>query len=196
MRTMLSRRSWYIKRLGEENMSHSESMLARKDAEDCARWVLSEIATRASSKHQKAPFVAIHMARQTVSKCLRGSDLSERLYVSVEVLKRAGFTRKEALVIVTEKAQKFLGKSKRGRPRLDATKPDFMSTMASVQSMVNAFARRKQYTEGAVDRWVGQFVWGRTVGVIRGAEFDPESGRKMHEAQLEATRQLRRLRGF
>jgi len=46
-------------------MATSKIVLFRGDAEDFARLTLSEIATRAPSKHQKAPLVSAHMARQT-----------------------------------------------------------------------------------------------------------------------------------
>lgn len=169
--------------------------LSRADARDCARWILSEVGKRVASKHQKAPFVAEHMARQTVPKYLRGSDLSERLGTSFEVLKRSGYGHKEALVVVADRAKSFLGKSKRGRPKRGDAKRDFISTMESVRSVVNAFARRTRGTEGAVRFWVGQFFWCREIGVIRGSEFDGDAGRRMYEARLEALHQLG-LRGF
>jgi hypothetical protein len=177
-------------------MPESQTNLSRVDAEDCALWILSEVGTRIASKHQKGPLVATHMARQTVPKYLRGSDLSERLHASFKVLVRAGYTQKEALLIVVEKAKKYLGKSRRGRPRLAETKRDFIATMESVRGMMNAFARRTRDPESVVRWWVAQFLWGREIGVIRGSEFDPEFGRKIHEAQLESMRALRRLRGF
>jgi len=191
-----SAKCWYIKPRWDENMSESETTLSRVDANDCALWILSEVGTRVASKHQKAPLVATHMARQTVPTYLRGSDLSERLYASFQVLIRAGYPQKEALLIVVERAEKYLGKSRRGRPKLAETKRDIVSTMESVRSMVNAFARRTRDPESVVRWWVAQFLWGREIGVIRGSEFDPESGRKIHEARLETMRTLRRLRGF
>jgi hypothetical protein len=97
--------------------------------------------------------------------------------------------------MVAERAKEFLGKSKRGRPRRGDAERDFDSTMASVRSMVNAFARRRRDTEGALRFWVGQFLWCREIGVIRGSEFDPDAGRRMYEARLGALRQLG-LRGF
>src|SRR5580700_5972977 len=98
-------------------MLQLETTLSRADARDCAHWILSAVGTRVAAKHQKTPFLAKHMARQTVPKYLRGSDLSERLGASFEVLKRSGYAHKEALVVVAEGARAFLGKSKRGRPR-------------------------------------------------------------------------------
>ena len=176
-------------------MLQLETKLSHADARDCAQWILSEVGTRVASKHQKAPFVAKHMARQTVPKYLRGSDLSERLHTSFEVLKRSGYALKEALAMVAENAKEFLGKSKRGRPRLGDTERDIISTRESVRSMVNAFARRTQDTEAVVRFWVGQFLWGREIGAIRGSEFDPDFGRRMYEARLGALRQLG-LRGL
>lgn len=166
--------------------------LSPEDAKDFARWTLSEVATRAPSKHQKAPFVSKHLARQTDPKYLRGSDLSERLFVSVEALRHAGYSPKEALVTVAELAQKFLGSSKHGRPRLGAIEPDFWSVVESVRSMVNAFARRRRFTDTVVDWQVGQFLWARQLGAIVGSEFVPDFGRKMHRARMEAMRELRK----
>jgi hypothetical protein len=160
-------------------MNQLETVLSQEDAADCVQWILSEVGTRVSSKHQKAPFVSTHMARQTAPKFLRGSDLSERLYASFQVLRQAGYAHQEALIMVADKAKGFLGKSKRGRPRRGDAERDFLSTMASVRSMVNAFARRARDTEGAVRFWVGQFLWGREIGVIRGSEFDRDAGRRM-----------------
>jgi len=156
-------------------------------------WVLSEVATRSPSKHQKAPLVAKHISRQILPKYLRGSDLSERLYASAETLRRAGFAQKEALLIVAQSAQRYLGKSKRGRPSAKTAKRDFMSTVQSVRSMVNAFAKRRQHTERAVKWWVGRFVSGRREGAIRGSEYDPDFGRRTHQAWLQWKHRLRRL---
>jgi hypothetical protein len=167
----------------------------RECAADCASFILREVGERVASKHQKAPFVDEHMARWTVPKYLRGSDLSERVGTSFEVLKRSGFAHKEALVVVANRAKKFLGKSNRGRPKRGDAKRDFISTMESVRSMVNAFARRTRDTQGAVSFWVGQFLWCREIGVIRGSKFDRDAGRRMYEARLGALRQLG-LRGF
>jgi hypothetical protein len=176
-------------------MLQLETTLSRADAWDCARWILSAVGTRVASKHQKTPLLAKHMARWTVPKYLRGSDLSERLGTSFEVLKRSGYPRKEALLMVADRATEFLGKSKRGRPRRGDEKRDFISTMESVRSMVNAFAGRMPDTEGVVRFWVGQFLWCREIGVIRGSEFDDNAGRRMYESRLGALRQLG-LRGF
>jgi hypothetical protein len=162
---------------------------------DCAHWILSAVGIRVASKHQKTPLLAKHMARQTVPKYLRGSDRSERLYASFQVLLGAGYAHKEALVVVAERAKQFLGKSKRGRPKCGDAKRDLISTMASVRSMVNAFARRARDSEGAVRFWVGQFLWCREIGVIRGSKFDRDAGPRIYEARLEALRQLG-LRGF
>jgi hypothetical protein len=162
---------------------------------DCARWILSEVGTRAASKHQKFPLLTDHMARQTVPKYLRGSDHSERLYASFQVLLRTGYAYKEALIVVAEGAKEFLGKSRRGRPRHGDAERDFFSTIESVRSMVNAFTRRKPDSEDAVGFWVGQFLWSREIGVIRGSEFDGDAGRRMYEARLGALHQLG-LRGF
>jgi len=159
-------------------MAPSKIVLSQRDAEDFARLTLSEIATRTPSKHQKAPFVSAHMARQTDPKYLRGSDLSERLCVSCEALMRAGYVQKEALAFVTEIAKKFQGRSRRGRPRSGTTKRDFMATMQSVRSMVNAFARRNQHLDDIVDRWIGKFLWERAIGAIQGSKYDPDFGRK------------------
>jgi hypothetical protein len=194
-KTGIVKKCWYIRPERGHNMLQLETTLSRADAMDCARWILSEVGTRVASKHQKFPLLAEHMARQTVPKYLRGSDLSERLSTSFEVLKRSGYAHKEALVVVAEGARAFLGKSKRGRPRRGDAKRDFTSTMESVRSMVNAFARRTRDTEGAVRFWVSQFLWCREIGVIRGAEFDDNAGRRMYESRLGALRQLG-LRGF
>jgi hypothetical protein len=176
-------------------MIRLETTLSRADAWDCAHWILSAVGARVASKHQKTPLLAKHMARWTVPKYLRGSDLSERLGTSFEVLKRSGYAHREALLMVADRATEFLGKSKRGRPRRGDAKRDFVSTMESVRSMVNAFARRTPDTEGAVRFWVGQFLWCREIGAIRGSEFDPDAGRRMYVARLGALRQFG-LRGF
>lgn len=177
-------------------MSVSKITLSRADAEDFARCTLSEVATRAPSKHQEAPFVAPHMARHTGPKYLRGSDLSERLFVSSEVLRAAGLTQNEALMTITPLAEKFLGKTKRGRPRAGSTKPDFFSAAESVRSMVNAFAKRKRYPVDIVDRWVGKFMWEREIGVICGSEFDPRASQRIYQTRLQFLRNLRRLGAF
>lgn len=168
-------------------------VFSREDAEDCARWILSEVATRTASKHQKAPLVAVHISRQPLPKYLRGSDLSERLYASTKILKRAGYTEKEALPIVAERAQKYLGTSNRGRRSSRELKRDLMSTLQTVRSMVNAFAKRKQHAVSAVNWWVDKFEQERTIGASHGSEYDPQFGQRMHEAWLERKEQLRRL---
>ncbi len=171
------------------------SEFSQEDAADCARWILSDVADRVASKHQKAPLFGESMARWAVPKYLRGSDLSERLYASFQVLKRAGYGHRDALLMVTDSAKKFLRKSRRGRPRLKETGDDYISTIQSVRSRVNAFARRKLYAERASRFWVGQFLWSREIGVIKGSEFDPDSCQRMFEDRLAALRQMR-LCGF
>ena len=190
-----STKRWYIKPQCAENMLQLETTNNREGAADCADFILRGVGKRVASKHQKAPFVTKYMARWTAPKYLRGSDLSERLGTSFEVLKRSGYNHKEALVFVAERAKEFLGKSKRGRPRHGKAERDFISTMESVRSMVNAFARRTRESEDAVRFWVGQFLWCREIGVIRGSEFDRDAGRRMYEARLGALRRLG-LRGF
>jgi len=194
-KTGMVKKCWYIKPQWAENMRQLKTTYTREMAADCATFILREVGKRVASKHQKAPFVAEYMARWTVPKYLRGSDLSERLGTSFEVLKRSGYARKEALVLVAERAKVFLGKSKRGRPRRGDAERDFISTMESVRSMVNSFTRRTRDTEGAMRFWVGQFLWCQEIGVIRGSEFDGDAGRRMYEARLGALRQLG-LRGF
>jgi len=170
-----------------------ETALPRLEAAECAKWILSEVTERVSSKHQKAPFEGKYLARWTVPKHLRGSDRSERLYASFQVLIRAGYRRKEALVIVVENTKK-LPKSRRGRPRLGDTKQDFFSTVESVRSEVNAFARRKLCAERAVRFWVSQFLWGRENGLIKGAAFDLNAGQRMFEERSNALRACNKTR--
>ena len=93
-------------------MLQLETTNNREGAADCADFILRGVGKRVASKHQKAPFVTKYMARWTAPKYLRGSDLSERLGTSFEVLKRSGYNHKEALVFVAERAKEFLGKIK------------------------------------------------------------------------------------
>jgi hypothetical protein len=176
-------------------MHQDETALAREDVKACVKWILSEIGARVPSNHQMAPFVAAHMARWTVPEYLRGSDRSERLFASFQILERAGYTHKEAVLTVAEHAPKVLRKPRRGSPNRGNTGGDFFREAESVRRMVNAFKKRTRDTESAVRFWIGQFLWGREIGVIKGSEFDADAGQRMFEDRLDALRQMR-LRGF
>jgi hypothetical protein len=93
-------------------MLQLETANPREGDAACADFILREVGKRVASKHQKAPFVTKHMPRWTVPKCLRGSDLSERLGTSFEVLKRSGYANKEALIVVAEKGKGVSGEIK------------------------------------------------------------------------------------
>lgn len=94
-----------------------------------------------ASKHQEAPLLAEHISRKILPKYLRGSDLSERVYASAQVLERAGYTQKEAIPIIADRVQTHLGKSKRGRPGANAAKRDFFSKMQTVRKHDYCFCK-------------------------------------------------------
>jgi len=173
----------------------SSSTLSEKDALDFVVWTLSDIARRPSSttKHQKLPVRSHHMAMYPEPGYLRGSDLSERLYVCVKVLKRAGFTNRDACLEVAEKIYHILGRSRRGRPRKIKGERDLDSWAKAIAARVSAFGRRHQYVAGLVDYRIGNFLFLRKAEMVRGSEYTPDSGQKLHDFWLESIRKLPKL---
>lgn len=115
------------------------------DADLFVKWMLDpgNVAKRPSPHHghQEFPMQGRHVSLGPMVKHLRGSDLSERVYVCVEVLERKGFTNKEACLKVAE-ALEWKWKSartRRGRPRGQKTAPDFYDKAQIVRSLANKY---------------------------------------------------------
>ena len=115
------------------------------DVDRFLKWLLDpgNIATRpkSSDKHQKVPMRGRHVSRGGVLKHLRGSDLTERVYVGVRVLELKGCTNKVACLQVAEALDwKWkLAKSKRGRPPVGRTPNDFLAQAQIVRSLANRY---------------------------------------------------------
>jgi hypothetical protein len=174
----------------------SPLILSAKEALDCVTWMLSDIARRPSStsKHQKMPLRSNHMAMYPGPGYLRGSDLSERLYVCVRVLERVGYTIRNACLEIGDKTAHLLGNSKRGRPRTIEGGRDIDSRAKAIATRVRQFAlgRRQAYAAGLVDYRIDHFLFLRKAGVICGSEYIQDSGQRMHDYWKGSIQRLRR----
>jgi|GEM_PF-5084654 len=154
------------------------TVLTSKDVLDFVVWTLSNVARRSPSKtkHQNRPFRSEHFLMQPQPGYLRGSDLSERLFVCVKALELSGYTNKHACVTVAECCGDLVGKSKRGRRSTDTRERDLLSKAQSIRTRVNVFGRRQEYTVGLVDYRIGQFLHLRRAGVVCGSKYVPDPG--------------------
>ena len=115
------------------------------DVDLFVNWVLDpgNVATRSSSPdgHQELPMQGRHVSRGPQVMHLRGSDLSERVYVCVKVLEQKGFTNQAACNEVAKVLDwKWKsGKTKRGRPRLGKIDPSFWDKIQIVRSLANKY---------------------------------------------------------
>ncbi len=145
------------------------------DAHRFVKWLLDpgNIATRptSSDKHQKLPMRGRHVSRGAF-KNLRGSDLSERVYVAVRVFELKGFTNKAACIEVAEALDwKWkLPKSKRGRPSVGKAPDDLLAKAQRVRSLLHKYrspdgspryrlSRREMKPDPLILQHVGSFLF-------------------------------------
>ncbi len=137
------------------------------DVDRFLKWLLNpgNVATRpiSSDKHQKAPMRGRHVSRAGVLKFIRGSDLSERVYVGVRVLELKGFQNKVACLKVAEALDwKWkLGKSKRGRPSVGKTPNDLLARAQIIRSLAikyRAFDGSQPYRVSRLEQKPGPLI--------------------------------------
>jgi hypothetical protein len=167
-------------------MSSSPTVLSPADALDCAAWILSDVAIRpvSKSKHQQLPLRGKHICRATPPGYCRGSDLKERIYVAFRVLDRSGQGKQDAFYTVADLAASHLGNSRRGRRTRGER--DLFSKMKTVASMVRQFRHGTGASENLVNFRIGQFLWLRRAGIVRGSQYVENSGERMMEAWRDA----------
>ena len=163
------------------------------DVDRFTEWVLDpgNVATRPRSpdRHQKLPMRGRHVSRGA-HKTLRASDLSERVYVCVRLLELKGFTNKLACLEVARVLDwKWkLQKTKRGRPRLQKTAPDFWNKSQIVRSLANKYRRRYKgmKPDSVVFDYVAAFLhfqdWIETARVL----LETPEGKAAYEKRLGA----------
>ncbi len=167
-------RTWYESHLSRLARA-AEIEGLRIDVGRFLKWLFDpgNIATRpkAPDKHQKLPMRGRHVSRGGLLKHLRGSDLSERVYVGVRVLELKGYTNKVACLEVAKALDwKWrLAKSKRGRPSAGKTPNDSLAQAQIVRSLANRYrafdgshpylvSRRELKPDFLVCNYVGSYL--------------------------------------
>ena len=128
-------------------------------------WVLdpANVAIRATlpgGRFRERPMRGRFISRQGPIRHLRGSDLSERVYVAVEALERfADLTNDAACQIVTEKLAWKLGRSRRGRPRRKWAAASFIDQVQTVRSLANKYRHpwKGQKPDPVLQFWIASF---------------------------------------
>jgi hypothetical protein len=117
--------------------------LNRKECIAFVAFMASDEATRQGTRghRQKLPMRGRHVTWSGKSY-LRGSDRSERIYVSVRALEYAGESNQQACRVVAPWWALELGKSQRGRPKRHQRTPDLLDTVETVRSVYNSFKAR------------------------------------------------------
>jgi hypothetical protein len=151
-----------------------------EEAVEFVSWVTSDLAQRTGKRghRQEQAMTGTYVSRQGKIEHLRGSDLSERIYVSVSSLQLAGENNHEACRRVAAEFESRLGKSRRGRPRGSRRKPDFLDLVGSVRSRFNSFKRRHPWGKKlpdhdlVLDNWRARFElykeWRNALNLERG----------------------------
>jgi hypothetical protein len=131
--------------------------------------------------HAKSPITGMFVSYSGKCKWRRESDLVERIYAAVELLKNSGLTDKEAVSEVAELLGIRIGKSKRGRPPKRDVPDDLVRRAQTVRSLCNSFRKRHPWKEAlpkhdpVVERWfmyaVQLAAWSEEVSNINEAYF-------------------------
>jgi hypothetical protein len=117
-------------------------------------FVLSDEAKRPSvrGRRQKLPLQGRHVSYGVKAYPRRGSDRTERIYVSVRALQEAGFDNYQACCDVAERLESKLGTSRRGRPRRTPRSREFADKVETVRSIYNRFRLRHRWKEKLPER--------------------------------------------
>jgi hypothetical protein len=170
--------------------------LTKEEAQDFVRWMIAEVATRAPvrGRRSSSPLIGEHSARTIQPGFFRVSDLSERAYVCFEVLKEAGYTSTNAANDLQSELGDRIGRSKRGRPRINSQSRDTLDKITNVLAMIGAFAKRVRSQHGPADleRRVGHYIQTflrlRREGVLIGSKYAPDAALRMmlaHQRHLD-----------
>ena len=142
-----------------------ELTLTPEESHRFVEWVLdsANVATRTrlpGGRLRERPMSGRFISRQGPIRHLRGSDLSERVYVSVEALERfVDLTNDIACQVVAEKLDWRLGRSRRGRPRRDWAAASFIDRVQTVRSLANKYRHpwREQKPDPVLQFWIASF---------------------------------------
>jgi hypothetical protein len=170
-------------------------------------FVLSEQAQRPSirGRRQELPLQARQVSYGVKAHPRRGSDRTERIYVSVTALQAAGFANYPACCEVAGRWESKLGASRRGRPRRTPRSRELADKVEIVRSMYNSFKLRHRWKEKLPEhdlvyekwcwqfrlfqRWVADRVLSAVAAGVSGQKFAEElalradqGGRKNYEA--------------
>jgi len=117
-------------------------------------FVLSDEARRPSirGRRQKLPLQGRHISYGVKSLTRRGSDRTERMYVSVTGLQKAGFDNYQACCEVADRLGSKLGASRRGGPRRNPRTREFADKVETVRSIYNSFKLRHPWKEKLPER--------------------------------------------
>jgi len=119
-----------------------------------------------------------HFARGSAGH-LRGSDQTEKIAVCVMAMMASGWSENDACVDVASNPNVRLGQSRRGRPTNKIGARDLASKTQTVRSIVNK--AKSEDVAKLVHAAVEQFRWLRQEGIVVGAQFVENSGRRMQE---------------
>lgn len=155
-------------------------------------FVLSDEAQRPSvrSRRQKLPLQGRHVSYGVKAQPRRGSDRTERIYVSVTALQMAGVDNYPACCEVAGRLESKLGASRRGRHRRTRRSPEFADKVETVRSVYSRFKLRHPWKEKLPEhdlvyeqwcrrfrlfqQWVADRVLAAMVGGVSGQKFAEE----------------------
>lgn len=117
-------------------------------------FVLSDEAQRPSvrGRRQKLPLQGRQVSYGVKAQPRRGSDRTERIYVSVAALQSAGLDNYQACCEVAARLGPTLGTSGRGRPRINPHSRQFADKVETVRSVYNSFKLRHPWKEKLPER--------------------------------------------
>src|SRR5713226_4571649 len=117
-------------------------------------FVLSDEAQRPSvrGRRQKLPLQGRQVSYGVKVYPRRGSDRSDRIYVSVTALQVASSENYQACCEVADRLKSTLGASRRGRPRRIPRAREFADKVETVRSIYNRFKLRHPWKEKLPER--------------------------------------------
>ena len=142
-----------------------ELTLTPEESYRFVEWVLdpANVATRAGlpgDRLRERLMSGRFISRQGPIRHLRGSDLSERVYVAVEALERfADLTNDIACQVAAEKLEGRLGRSRRGRPPRKRAAASFVDRVQTARSLANKYRHpwKEQKPDPVLQFWISGF---------------------------------------